>query len=168
MGLQRPLAPLVLIVGAHATTRARRVDLLQRTLAVRTANAETGDDALCIAAAWRPAVIVLDLLNLTLPGTSAEWEVARHLKGSPNVCDANLIVIGHYNSVRDRRTATELGCERLLVKPSEWALREAVRACLDKRGLVVDSPKSGPKKVREASRQQRQCPPQAAEARRRR
>jgi CheY-like chemotaxis protein len=155
-----------MVVGAHAATRARRVDELQRTLAVRTANAESGDDALCIAAAWRPAVIVLDLLNLTLPGTSAEWELARHLRASPNVCGASLIVVAHYNSVRDRRTATELGCERLLVKPSEWALREAVRECLDKRGLAVDGPKSGPKKAQEASRQQEQRPKQAAQARR--
>jgi two-component system OmpR family response regulator len=126
-------APLVLLVDSRKETRDLRSDHLRRAIGVRTVTAASGEDALCIAEVWRPEVVLLDLLNLTLPFDG--WEVARRIRLSAGLAEVGLVAVGHYTSVDDRRKASALGCDRLLVKPSLLKLEEAVRECLGKRSL---------------------------------
>jgi CheY-like chemotaxis protein len=68
-----------------------------------------------MALSLRPDVIVLDI---GLPGVDG-YELARRLKGHPQLASTRLVAHTGYGSPEDRRKAQEAGFDAHLVKPAE-------------------------------------------------
>jgi PAS domain S-box-containing protein len=80
---------------------------------VRTAT--DGPEALRIAEAFRPAVVLLDI---GLPGMDG-YEVARRLRQLPNLENAFVIAVTGYSQEEDRRRSREAGFDHHVVKPAD-------------------------------------------------
>lgn len=70
-------------------------------------------DALQRAAQFRPQVVLLDIGLPDLDG----YEVARRMRGMPELGGARLIALTGYGDEADRRRASEAGFDQHLVKP---------------------------------------------------
>jgi two-component system cell cycle response regulator DivK len=75
--------------------------------------AEEGEEALRVAAAGEPQLILLDLSLPVLDG----WEVARTLKAEPHTSSIPIVAFSAHALESARRRALEAGCESYLVKP---------------------------------------------------
>ena len=73
----------------------------------------SGQDAIDVAPAFQPAIVLLDI---GMPGLDG-YAVARRLKGEPKLKDAWLIAVSGYGTAADRVRAKEAGFDRHLVKP---------------------------------------------------
>ncbi|WP_313171368.1 response regulator, partial [Massilia oculi] len=74
-----------------------------------------------LALRHKPQVIVLDI---GLPGVDG-YQVARRLKGNPDLAHIRLVAHTGYGSPEDRRRAQEAGFDAHLVKPAELSDLEA-------------------------------------------
>ena len=104
--------PRVLIVDDNADAAdllAEFLDLLGYT----TRTAHDGPSALEIAAAFKPAVALLDIGLPAMDG----YELARLLRGRPGLSRVGLVAISGYGQESDRRAAEESGFNAHLVKP---------------------------------------------------
>jgi len=110
--------------------RALRTGLGYHDLDVRAA--ATGEEALRMAAAWRPDVVLLDL---GLPGIDG-FEVLRRLRagGSP----AAIIVVSVMPGERDKVRALDLGADDYVTKPFGVAeLLARIRAVLRRQAAIT-------------------------------
>jgi DNA-binding response OmpR family regulator len=88
--------------------------------------ASTGHDALALAMASVPDVIVLDLGLPDLDG----WEVARRLRADPETVAVPIIALTGAGLPHERVSAMRAGCDRHLTKPcAPAALLDAIMAC---------------------------------------
>ena len=74
-----------------------------------------GNDAVSAALAYRPDAVFLDI---GLPGRNG-YEVARLLRGSPELSGVTLVAFTGYGQAQDRRRVREAGFDFHLVKPAE-------------------------------------------------
>jgi PAS domain S-box-containing protein len=74
-----------------------------------------GSDALDLASAFRPEVVVLDI---GMPGLSG-YDVARRLRAMPETCDVVLIALTGWGQDSDRRASRDAGFDHHLVKPAD-------------------------------------------------
>ncbi|RZL90994.1 MAG: hybrid sensor histidine kinase/response regulator [Variovorax sp.] len=88
---------------------------------IRTAH--DGEEALAAVAAWRPAIVLLDIGLPVLDG----YEVARRMRGMPEIGDALLIALTGYGQSGDRETALRAGFDHHFVKPAD---SEALLSCI--------------------------------------
>ena len=89
--------------------------------------AATGEDALALALAWTPQVIVLDLGLPDIDG----WEVARRLKAAAPTHTIPIIALTGADLPHERVSAMRAGCDRHLTKPCAPAdLVDAIERCL--------------------------------------
>jgi CheY-like chemotaxis protein len=89
--------------------------------------AATGHEALTLAAAWVPDIVVLDLGLPDIDG----WEVARQLKAAPQTAVVPIIALTGAGLPHERVSALRAGCERHLTKPCEPTdLVDAIQRCL--------------------------------------
>ena len=72
-----------------------------------------GEDALAIALAWRPDIVLLDI---SLPGISG-CEVARRLRMLPEGERLTIIAVSGYGRPQDVQRAVAAGCDVHLLKP---------------------------------------------------
>ena len=77
--------------------------------------ADNGIDALAMARADHPSLVILDL---DLPGISG-YEVARRLRGAANTCGIPLIAATGYSADRQLDDARDAGFNAILVKPCD-------------------------------------------------
>ncbi len=89
----------------------------------RIRTAADGEEALAIAAAYRPSVVVLDIGLPLLDG----YEVARRMRKAPETEDALLIALTGYGQTEDRQAALAAGFDHHFVKPAEPS---ALLACI--------------------------------------
>jgi CheY-like chemotaxis protein len=75
--------------------------------------AHDGHQALALAAATRPSIVLLDI---GLPGMSG-YEVARRLKQLPGMSGVRLVAITGYGQEKDRIASADAGFELHLTKP---------------------------------------------------
>ncbi len=95
--------------------------------------ADNGDDAIRLAMAEPPDIIILDIM---LPGMSG-FDVARQLRQSK--VDAGIIMLTAREGVDDRVTGLNTGADDYLSKPFAFAeLLARIRAVLRRRGNNVD------------------------------
>jgi CheY-like chemotaxis protein len=86
----------------------------------------TGQEALTLASAWAPDVIVLDLGLPDIDG----WEVARQLKAAPMTVTIPIIALTGAGLPHERVSAMRAGCDRHLTKPCSPAdVVDAIRRC---------------------------------------
>jgi CheY-like chemotaxis protein len=121
-----PRSPRVLCVEDDSATRAGYIAYLAgRGYDVRAA--ATGEEALALASAWAPQVIVLDL---GLPDVDG-WEVARRLKAAAPTLTIPIIALTGADLPHERVSAMRAGCDRHLTKPCRPAdLVDAIERCL--------------------------------------
>lgn len=118
----------VLVVDDDQATRS----ILRSTLGVspyEVLEAQDGDEALRLAAAYEPDVVLLDW---RLPGSSGS-EVLRALRRSGT--DTAVIVLTAVTDERERRLAADLGADMFLTKPfSPLELLDALERLAGRRG----------------------------------
>jgi CheY-like chemotaxis protein len=121
-----PRSARVLCVEDDSATRAGYIEYLAgRGYDVR--GAATGEEALALALAWTPQVIVLDL---GLPDVDG-WEVARRLKAAAPTLRIPIIALTGADLPHERVSAMRAGCDRHLTKPCAPAdLVDAIERCL--------------------------------------
>jgi signal transduction histidine kinase/ActR/RegA family two-component response regulator len=102
----------ILVVDDHADGR----DMMALALELagyRVVTAEDGPSALAVAAAERPH---LGLLDVGLPGMDG-YELARRLRGMPELVPLRLVAVTGYGQASDRARAKEAGFDEHLAKP---------------------------------------------------
>jgi two-component system, OmpR family, phosphate regulon response regulator PhoB len=110
---------LVLIVDDERDLRTL-VDFNLRQAGWRTAQAETGAEALARTRALRPAVVVLDL---NLPDVSG-FDVCRLLRADPATSEVPILMLTARGAEEDRVQGLEVGADDYLAKP--FSIRELV------------------------------------------
>ena len=91
--------------------------------------AHNGDDAMTAARAFLPEVVILDI---GLPGKDG-YDVARELRGEPELRDAVLIALSGWGEDEDFRKSREAGFDHHLVKPVEPEIIETMLRTLTSR-----------------------------------
>jgi two-component system phosphate regulon response regulator PhoB len=91
-----------------------------REAGFETESAGTGGDGLSIAAAFEPAVVILDLMLPDQSGT----EVCRQLRSSPTLADTAILMLTARGDEYDRVLGFEVGADDYVVKP--FSVREVV------------------------------------------
>lgn len=92
---------------------AEMMSLLLRRRGFEVRTVHHGNAALQVAAAFRPAFVLLDI---GLPDVDG-YEVARRLRAQSNGDPVVIAAITGYGSKRDRQAALDAGCDYHLVKP---------------------------------------------------
>ena len=111
----------LLLVDDNEDARELLAGLLElQGYQIRTAGDAT--DALALAAAWRPHIVVLDLGLPEMDG----WELARQLRQLEGLSEVRIVALTGYGSERDRERSREAGIDLHLLKPIEVA--QLVRA----------------------------------------
>jgi CheY-like chemotaxis protein len=122
----RDRAPRVLFVDDDAATRQGYAAHLAG-LGYEVIGAGTGHQALHLASAWAPDVIVLDLGLPDIDG----WEVARQLKSGTRTATIPIIAVTGADLPHERVSAMRAGCDRHLAKPCTPAdLVDAIDRCM--------------------------------------
>ncbi|MGH7620166.1 MAG: response regulator [Gemmatimonadaceae bacterium] len=111
--LVRRRSPCVVLVAEdHDDTRtAQRIVLEAFGFVVK--EARTGLDALAMAQASRPRIVLLDLVLPEIDGR----QLARMLRADPTTRDAALIAISACTNPDARREALTAGCDAFVAKP---------------------------------------------------
>jgi signal transduction histidine kinase/DNA-binding response OmpR family regulator len=126
--------PRVLIVEDDAMAYDKMATDLGRA-GFRCLRARTGEEALTLARALKPAAVTLDLV---LPGIDG-WEVLRRLKADPNTRALPVIIV---SIVENRDLGVALGADDYFIKPVDGAmLAKRVRDLLptpQARLLIID------------------------------
>jgi len=107
----------LLIVDDNADS-VRSLSILQRNRGHETRTASCGTEALEILSEFKPDAVLLDI---GLPGMDG-FEIARHIRATPEVAKVFLIAMTGYGSDRDQEKARDAGFDRFLVKPIDLAL----------------------------------------------
>jgi CheY-like chemotaxis protein/two-component sensor histidine kinase len=111
-----PVPRRVLVVDDNVDA-ALSLEMLLTQMGHDVRVAHDGDAAVGHAHAFRPDVIFLDL---ALPGMSG-YDVARTLRGSPEVNGVRIVALTGYSQHDDRRKSSEAGFDAHLVKPVDVA-----------------------------------------------
>ncbi len=113
----------ILVVDDNADAAhmlAATLELAQHELRV----ALDGQEALRLAAAFRPQVVLLDIGLLGMDG----YEVVQRLRQSPATREALIIAVSGYGGAADRRRARQAGFDHHLTKPIAAGALEALIA----------------------------------------
>lgn len=126
-------AQKILVVEDHVDTR----ELLKYNLASAgydVAAAEDGNSALNLAAAFKPDIVLLDLM---MPGMDG-LEVCRHLKADPALSRIPVIMLTAKGEEVDKIVGLELGADDYVVKPfSPRELILRIKAVLRRSGAPL-------------------------------
>jgi CheY-like chemotaxis protein len=124
-------SPLCVLIVDDVPDAVESLALLVRLWGHRPLVACDGPEALRVARAERPDVVLLDL---GLPGMDG-CELARRLRAEPGSAGALRVAVTGYSDPGRRRLAAEAGVDLYLVKPVEPEVLEQVLASV--RGCVV-------------------------------
>jgi two-component system, cell cycle response regulator DivK len=103
---------MILVVDDTLDARELYAEYL-RLAGLRAEVAEDGHEALTMAAALRPSVIVMDLAMPRMDG----WEATRRLKADPVTRHIPIIALTGHAIARSRERAIEAGADGYLTKP---------------------------------------------------
>ena len=109
----------ILVIDDSTDGRESMAELL-RLAGYQVAEAADGQEAIRIAPAFRPEVVVLDI---GLPGMDG-FEVARRLRALPETRTATLIALTGYGQREMQERSKEVGFDHHLVKPVQLDLLE--------------------------------------------
>ncbi len=120
----------ILVVEDNRDNRELVVKVLARK-GYDVAEAETAEEALALAAADPPDLILMDL---NLAGMSG-FEATRRLKADPRLRRVPVVAVTAYAMVGDRERALEAGCDGYIPKPVDVRrLPEQVSRFLEGKG----------------------------------
>jgi two-component system, cell cycle response regulator DivK len=124
--MSAPQGQIILVADDNADQRALYVDLLTYN-GFRVVEARDGVEAIDLARAERPALILMDV---TMPGTSG-WNAVRALREQVETSTIPIIVITGLAQTRDRDASFAAGSDAYLSKPvAPRQLLEEVRRFL--------------------------------------
>ena len=103
---------VVLVVDDYEDNRLMYIEYLS-DLGYRTLEAKDGAEAIAVAVAEAPDVIVLDL---SMPGMDG-WEAATRLKADARTRGIHIIALTGHAEARNRAKAREAGCDDFIAKP---------------------------------------------------
>ncbi|HEU0034976.1 MAG TPA: response regulator [Kofleriaceae bacterium] len=99
--------------------------------------ASTGTEALAIADAFHPEIVILDI---GLPDITG-YDVARALRSRPDGAQMHIAAVTGWGTVEDRARAFEAGFDQHIVKPTDGTkLRSVLRAASERRTKPLDAP----------------------------
>lgn len=104
--------PLVLVVDDYDDAREMYADCLD-TWGFRVEQAGTGEEAVAMALALRPAVIVMDV---SLPGMDG-WAATRAIKGDHRTRGIAVVALSGHARAGAAASARQAGCDAFLPKP---------------------------------------------------
>jgi DNA-binding response OmpR family regulator len=115
----------VLLIDDHAAAREGYAAFLSAS-GYDVLQASTGEQALTMASASKPNVVILDLGLPDIDG----WEVARRLKAQPTTSAIPIIALTGSDLPHERISSMRAGCDRHLGKPCmPSVLIDAIQAC---------------------------------------
>jgi two-component system cell cycle response regulator DivK len=128
------VSQLVLIVDDHFDNRA-----IYRTILVHlgydVVEAVDGDEAIAMAGARHPDVILMDM---TLPGRDG-WSATRALKAAPATAGIPVIALTAHATEEDRQKALSAGCDAYIAKPATpRVVAEEVARLIGQRAGLTD------------------------------
>jgi len=103
----------ILIVDDQPEVR-ELVEVTLRSEDCRILQAETGNDAIKVAKAEKPDVIIMDIM---MPGGMDGIEAARILKNDPETKDCTLIMLTAKGQEADKEEGFNAGADDYFVKP---------------------------------------------------
>jgi PAS domain S-box-containing protein len=109
-----PAAPCKVLVVDDNRDAAESLALVLEACGHAVRVAFGSEEALAVAPAWRPDLVLLDI---GLPGMDG-YEVARRLRAEPALSEAELVALTGYGQPSDRQRAREAGFSHHLVKPA--------------------------------------------------
>jgi two-component system alkaline phosphatase synthesis response regulator PhoP len=121
-----------------ADDNAPNADLLEAHLdgtGYETKVVFNGEDTLAAAKAWKPMLILLDIMMPKMSG----FEVCRRLRADPDTRDIAVLMVTALDQATDVETAVEAGTDDFITKPinkTELLLR--VKALIDSRSQSND------------------------------
>src|SRR3979411_3379412 len=107
---------LILVVEDDATMQKMALKIL-RSRGFSSELAHNGREAVAMAAALKPALILMDL---SLPAMNG-WEATRALKADPALAHIPVVAITAHAMVGDRETAIAAGCGECPTQPLQRA-----------------------------------------------
>ena len=106
-------ATLLVVDDEPANLQLIRLLVEELELPVRVATAGNGLDALALARALGPSLVLMDL---KMPGIDG-WEATRRLKADPATASIPVIAVTAQAMVGDRERALAAGCDGYVTKP---------------------------------------------------
>jgi two-component system cell cycle response regulator DivK len=107
----------VLVVDDYADGREMLAEYLSfRGFAV--AAAQSGVEALSVAAQVHPSVVLMDLRMPDMDG----WEATRRLRGTAETADAIIVAVTAHALANEVKRALAAGCDAVVSKPYDLAL----------------------------------------------
>jgi len=132
----------ILVVDDAPQNRAMLLDAVG-TLGFEVADASNGEEALSVAARFRPDLIVMDLTMPVMDG----FEATRRLRRSPEGAEVPVIVMSASATAQTQARSREAGANAVIGKPIEQsALLNAIAAML-RLTWVRDEPAGAPQEV---------------------
>lgn len=119
-----PASPLNVLIADDNADAANALAMFLRLAGHRTVVAFDGEQALALAAADPPQVMLLDL---TLPAKSG-FDLAREIRSQPWSTGIRLIAVSGWFSPEDRARAAAAGFDAQLSKPIDRALLQSTLA----------------------------------------
>ena len=117
---------------------AQNADLLEAYLdgtGFETKIVANGEDTLAAARAWKPDLILLDIMMPRLSG----FEVCRRLRADPVTREVAVLMVTALDQSTDVETAVEAGTDDFITKPiNKTELQLRVRAMLESRARPDD------------------------------
>jgi two-component system, sensor histidine kinase len=110
--MSRPDVGRILIVDDNLDAAQSLSEFLEMS-GHHTRLAQTGQEAIDTALAFKPAIVLLDI---GLPGMDG-YEVAGHLRREPSLSRATLVAVTGWGTSEDKRRALEAGFDYHLTKP---------------------------------------------------
>ncbi|MDN3919977.1 ATP-binding protein [Roseateles violae] len=123
-----PQRPFRILVVDDNQDAAESLELLLQADQHELRTAFSADDALRVAADWRPEVIFLDIGLPQMDG----YEVARRLRAAAETAEVRLVALTGYGQPEDRRSALNAGFDEHLVKPATLENLRGALAAFDK------------------------------------
>jgi CheY-like chemotaxis protein len=118
----------VLVVDDNADS-ADSIAAILETSGHEVKVAYSAQKALEMAVEYQPDIVLLDIGLPDMDG----YEVAKHLRQTPELKETRLIAITGYGQESDRERSREAGFDEHMVKPVEWQKLEELLASLMKR-----------------------------------
>jgi CheY-like chemotaxis protein len=110
-----PAAPRRILVADDNVDSANSLGMLLKIIGHDVRTARDGNEALTVAADFRPDVMLLDI---GMPGMDG-YELARRVREQPWGKSAMLIAVTGWGQDQDRQRSREAGFDQHLVKPVE-------------------------------------------------
>ena len=112
-------APAKILIVDDEERNRKLLDVLLQTEGYQTLSAESGAEALSLAASEEPDLILLDLMMPDMDG----FDVTRSLKSNPATSDIPIMIVSALDDVAARRRLLASGADEFINKPVDrWEL----------------------------------------------